>query len=168
MHEPTDDQVRLVAATADDEPFLWEMLAAAVSADPAWTVEQARATPDIAHYLTAWPRRGDLGLVAVVDGRDSVGATWLRYFHAEDPGYGFVDADTPELTIACRSLWRGRGIGRRLIEAIVDRAGEDGVRQISLSVDPSNEVAASLYRSLGFVAEGREPGGSVTMLCRLR
>lgn len=164
MPEPIADQVRLVAATAEDEPFLWEMLAAAVSADPPWTVEQARRTPDIAHYLSGWPRPHDQGWIAVVDGEGPVGAAWLRRFDAEDPGYGFVDADTPELTIACRAGWRGRGIGRRLIEAVAAGAVERGVAEISLSVDPTNESAATLYRSLGFEPTGRDPGGSITMV----
>ena len=47
-----------------------------------------------------------------------VGAAWLRFFPADDPGYGFVSADVPELSIGVAVLWRGRGIGRALLRAI--------------------------------------------------
>ena len=42
-------------------------------------------------------RSGDLGLIALIDGAP-VGAGWLRYFAASDPGYGFVGERTPEMS----------------------------------------------------------------------
>lgn len=45
---------------------------------------------------------------------------------------------------------RGRGYGRRLVEASVERARGRGCRRIQLDVNEANRAASELYRSLGF------------------
>ncbi len=53
---------------------------------------------------------------------------------------------------------RGRGIGRAMMEALLDRATKiAGLEQIRMSVTTTQEAAARLYRSLGFEPWGREP-----------
>jgi ribosomal protein S18 acetylase RimI-like enzyme len=51
--------------------------------------------------------------------------------------------------------WRRRGIGRLLMESVLERAREAGVRQVSLEVIAQNRAARALYAALGF-AERRE------------
>ena len=51
---------------------------------------------------------------------------------------------------------RGQGIGRKLIEAVINHARER-VEQIHLQVVTTNSAAYNLYRSMGFVAYGVEP-----------
>jgi ribosomal protein S18 acetylase RimI-like enzyme len=50
---------------------------------------------------------------------------------------------------------RGQGIGRRLLDAGVDWARRRGAHKLALEVWPHNERARALYRSAGFVDEGR-------------
>ena len=45
---------------------------------------------------------------------------------------------------------RGEGLGRALMEAVLERARERGCKRIELDVDADNEPALALYRSLGF------------------
>jgi ribosomal protein S18 acetylase RimI-like enzyme len=53
---------------------------------------------------------------------------------------------------------RGRGVGRALLEALIERARAlPDLRQIQLSVTASQAAARRLYESLGFVPYGREP-----------
>ena len=49
-----------------------------------------------------------------------------------------------EVALAIVDGHRGRGIGRALMEAIHERAREEGARRISLGVDPENP-AKRLY-----------------------
>ena len=51
----------------------------------------------------------------------------------------------------------GRGLGRRLIEAVMRALGEQGHTQLSLAVTEHNARARWLYESLGFVP--RESAG---------
>lgn len=85
-----------------DAPFLELMLLAAAgwSPDRRMTMDQLRGEPDLIHHIRGWPPDGDTGLVADDAHGSPIGAVWLRYFAAEDPGYGFVAADVPELSIA--------------------------------------------------------------------
>lgn len=45
---------------------------------------------------------------------------------------------------------RGAGVGRRLVEALVDRARGQGYRDLYLDTLPEMGVAQRLYRALGF------------------
>lgn len=47
--------------------------------------------------------------------------------------------------------YRGKGIGRRLIQAIVDEAKKKNCSRISLEVRHDNATAQNLYKSIGFV-----------------
>ncbi len=115
-------------------------------------------------YVAGWGRRGDSALLAI-DEFQPVGAAWYRLFQADEPGYGFVDADTPELTIAIVPSRRGRGLGEQLLAALLEQAKAAGYTQISLSVEPDNP-ALRLYEQHGFAKVG-ERGGAWVMLAPL-
>ena len=145
------------AARATDATFLESMLVETVNWLPArnWSREKIMADPEVAHYVQGWPRPTDLGVVAVDDKGEPVGAAWLRTFDATDPGYGFVAADIPELGIAVTASWRGRGVGSTLLRAVQEQAWRAGITTISLSVERANP-AMRLYISAGYrtVASG--------------
>lgn len=46
--------------------------------------------------------------------------------------------------------FRGRGVGRALTEAVIERARAAGCSAVSLEVRQDNDTARALYRSLGF------------------
>jgi ribosomal protein S18 acetylase RimI-like enzyme len=114
--------------------------------------------------VKGWGRPGDTALIAV-EGAFPVGAGWYRLFRRDQPGYGFVDEETPELAIAVVPSRRGRGLGEALLSALCDRAKADGYRALSLSVERDNEVLVSFYEHHGFqrVAGDADDGDSVTM-----
>jgi ribosomal protein S18 acetylase RimI-like enzyme len=114
-----------------------------------------------AKYVDGFGRHGDAGVVAALAGQD-VGAAWYRLLPADDPGYGFVAADIPELTLGVASQARGRGIGTALMQRLLDKAVADRIPALSLSVEPDN-AAMRLYLALGFERVG-ESGGSITLL----
>ena len=110
-------------------------------------------------YVEGWGRPGDRALVAI-EGFQPVGAAWYRLFTAEEPGYGFVDAETPELTIAVVPSARGRGHGDELLVALLEQARGDGFEGVSLSVEPENP-ALQLYERHGFRKVGEREGAWV-------
>ena len=118
----------------------------------------------VSRYVRGWGRPGDAAVVAL-DGGFPVGAAWYRVFSADEPGYGFVDEQTPELSIAVVPSRRGKGHGERLLRALLEEAKRNGFEQISLSVEPENP-ALRLYERFGFEKVG-ELGGSSTMLAHL-
>jgi len=156
---------RLVGLTlrqwqSGDDAFLWDMLFEAIyvaDGEP----QPSRSIlndPSIAHYLTDFgAKAGDDAVIAWDDGRP-IGAAFCRRFSAENPSYGFVSADVPEVGMAVISERRGEGIGRALLMWILDRH-----LNVSLSVHKENARARRLYESLGFV-DLHSDGTSVTML----
>jgi ribosomal protein S18 acetylase RimI-like enzyme len=56
--------------------------------------------------------------------------------------------------------FRGRGVGRQLLEGVLDKAGQLGCCKVTLEVHEGNTRAKQIYEAAGF-AEGaaREPGG---------
>ena len=138
-------------AAEADTPFLEEMLLLAAdwrSEAPVRSVADIMSEPTLARYVVGWPRPGDVGVVAEASG--PVGAAWWRFFKADDPGYGFVDAATPEVSVAVRRGWRGQGIGKELLPALIACARAEGIGALSLSVERGN-YAVRLYERLGFV-----------------
>jgi ribosomal protein S18 acetylase RimI-like enzyme len=93
-----------------------------------------------------------------------VGAAWYRLFERDQPGYGFVDEETPELAIAVVPSRRGRGIGDALLKELYVRAKHDGHKAVSLAAESDNEPLVSYYESRhGFARVHEDGGDSVTM-----
>jgi ribosomal protein S18 acetylase RimI-like enzyme len=53
---------------------------------------------------------------------------------------------------------RGRGLGRALVDAAVERARARGCRRMELDVNEQNEDALRFYIAAGFTAEPKPPG----------
>ncbi len=87
----------------------------------------------------------DRVLVAVVDGR-VVGLAGLDYawlFHADLPTARLM-------SIVVDEAFRGRGIGRRLVEAAVEQARAWGCDRLELTSRLERVEAHSFYESVGF------------------
>ena len=69
-----------------------------------------------------------------------------------------IVADEGEiLNLAVQRDARRRGLGRQLLEGLLDALREAGVREAFLEVRRSNEPAIALYRSAGFKPLGVRP-----------
>lgn len=138
--------------TRSDVPFLNRMLyeAAYWRPDrPRSSMEEALKDPHLSRYISGWGRSGDTAVVALDDEGQPIGAAWYRLFTPDEPGYGFVDSSTPEVSMAVMEEHRGRGIGRALLNALIDAATSEGFTALSLSVEQDNRAVA-LYESIGF------------------
>jgi len=143
--------------TAGDVRFLRDMLKHAYH----WRLNEDPDLP-VFRYVQTWGRPGDAGLLAF-EGLNVHGAAWYRLFPADAPGFGFVDEQTPELTIAVVPARRGRGTGAELLEALLEQARREGFPAISLSAERER---TQLYERYGFEPV-KDTGTAVTMLARL-
>src|ERR687891_2484286 len=119
----------------------------------------------VALYVKGWGRPGDTALIAIDEGFP-VGAAWYRLFTADQPGYGFVDEQTPELAIAVVPSRRGHGYGRELLQGLIERARQEGHTALSLSVEHDNP-AIKLYEKFGFRTVREEEGHTLVMRAEL-
>jgi GNAT superfamily N-acetyltransferase len=141
---------RVLLATATLENLNW--------CGQRFSTTDVSVRPEFAHYTLLDPRRGDFGWVAET-GTDAIGVVWAQYLPPDDPGYGFLAEDTPEVSLWVRDDWRGRGLGRALVRRVQEDARARRVPRISLSVEADNH-ARRLYRAEGFVdVPGHETDG---------
>lgn len=161
---PSRPAFRVRMAETSDRRFMLAMLAAAA----AWRggvdrpVDDIISRPQIAHYLPdGWPRAGEIGVVATRT-TTPIGAAWWTRFTLDDPGYGFVATDIPELGMGVVPAHRSQGIGEAMLDALCGHAHRHGVPALSLSVESDNP-AIRLYRRMGFTTV-EESDGAHTML----
>lgn len=131
---------------------------------PRFTFDAVDGSHEIAHYFKTFPSTRDFGLLDY-EGNAVRAIAWLVFLPESDPGYGFVDADTPELSITTFEGFRGQGIGGALLHELIGVARTRGLQRISLSVEDGND-ARRLYDRAGFRVVGRN-GASDTMLLEL-
>ena len=132
-----------------DVPFLRSLLAFAYN----WHVTHFETDISISRYVDGWGRRGDTSVIAMEEGH-SIGAAWLRLFPADRPGYGFVDAETPEMTIVVVPTKQQQGVGEQLLDALVERAKNQGLRG-ALRLDPAGRPRRGAARLARFRAGAR-------------
>ena len=84
-----------------------------------------------------------------------VGWGSLNVFNAR-PAYQHV----ADFSVYVERGWRGRGVGRRLLERLIEMAREIGYHKMVLSTFPTNASGVQLYENLGFTQVGtyREQG----------
>ena len=145
---------------AADVPFMRSMLAHAY----AWRVNAFEAEIPLSRYVDNWGRPGDVAVIAHETG-NRVGAAWLRIFSPDEPGYGYVDDTTPELSIAVVPSRRRHGLGQELMDALLDAARGAGHGAVSLSVE-EDSPAVAFYERNGF-EQVREQDGGLVMQRRL-
>jgi len=144
--------------------FLKQMLYEAVfwrASNDKPSFEKGIAYPEVSKSLADWGNRdGDMAVVATVDSI-SVGAAWYRFWTNDSFIRGYIDEHTPVLAIAVHRDYRHQGIGRKMIEWLMDHAAKNAIQKISLMVSKDNH-AIHLYREQGFL-EYADKGDSLIM-----
>jgi len=86
----------------------------------------------------------------------------------------YLEHEVHLANVAVRKSCRARGIGRALVEEVLDRARSEGAAQIVLEVRESNVEAIKLYETLGFRTVGlkrnyykKENEDAILMRCLL-
>lgn len=171
IHYPFFTPIKIRPATSEDIPILSDMLfeAGAVSEKiREMGKEKALTLPAMIYFLENFGRFGDFGFIAETGDKTLVGAVWARLFTEENKGYGFINAQIPELAIAVVPEFRALGAGTKLMHALIKEAQTLKFFALSLSVDRRNP-ALRLYERLGFIDAGisKETDSSLTMILKL-
>jgi phosphinothricin acetyltransferase len=149
----TSEPIRIRAATGDDAAAICRIYNQGIQ-DRVATLETEERTPEErAEWLRA---RGPRHPVLVAEGEGGVvGWASLNVFNARRTYEHVAD-----LSLYVERDWRGRGVGRRLLEALVARAGELGYHKLVLAAFPWNEAGMRAYGRAGFREVGiyREQG----------
>jgi ribosomal protein S18 acetylase RimI-like enzyme len=116
----------------------------------------------------------------LTDGRQDVGYSLAYWRHSID--YGGRVAVLDDLWID--AAFRGHGLGRRLLGAVLAEVSGVGARAVLVEADPADAPAMALYWRLGFAPKGtvllvrapdapsggaiRQPPGPIAPTCRPR
>lgn len=90
---------------------------------------------------------------------ESPWSRWLVALEGEQVagyvGSQLVPPEADVMNLAVHPNWRGQGIGRALMEAMLAQLRSEGIEELALEVRESNNVAISLYTALGFTLAGK-------------
>jgi len=146
--ESTPSRVEIRPATRDDVPRVVQMLA-----DDAIGATRERAeTPLPQEYWAAFdaiasdPRQHLV--VAVLDGEivGTLQLTFIPYLTHRGGERALIEGVRVDATR------RGGGVGRQLLQWVIEQARERGCRMVQLTTDKRRPDARRFYESLGFVA----------------
>jgi phosphinothricin acetyltransferase len=141
-------------ATLADMPALRDLYNAFIpTATHAWT-ETLQTLEEREAWFAQQRERGHPVIVADDDG-SVVGFTAYGDFRGEGkwPGYRFTVEHTIHVDEAC---W-GRGVGRQLLEVLIERARASGVHVMVAAIDGDNRESIAFHQRLGFTIVARMP-----------
>jgi GNAT superfamily N-acetyltransferase len=125
-----------------------EALAESPSAFGSTLAETATRPPEYWERRAADNAAGEGSVLFVAEGPDGWCGLAGAYLDEHDPG------STDLISMWVRLACRGRGLGERLVEAVVEWAGVRGLWQVALWVTANNAPAIALYERCGFRSTG--------------
>ena len=149
-------KVECRAINEKDEDLIWKIVYVTADMEKTGeTITEAKKNPDRRRYVCDWGKPFDYGVIAETPapGKKLIGLAWMRLLTYENKGAGYIDDETPELSIGLFEEFRNQGIGKLLMTELINCA-RGKVSGICLSVRDYNLPAISLYKSLGFEFHG--------------
>lgn len=144
-------------AGRDDVPAITVIANALIATTTYEWTERLHTEADRAAWLDHKRERGFPVLVACDDDADGAVVGFACYDEFRDvtrwPGY----RPTVEHSIHVRRSHWGRGIGKALLDALVERARAAGHRVMVAAIDGTNVDSIRFHTRLGFVEVGRLP-----------
>lgn len=141
-------------ATASDVPAITEIYNAIIpSTTVAWS--ETLQTPEERGAWLEQHHREDFPVLVAEDATSGQVIGFASYGHFRGaglwPGYRF----TVEHSIHVRQQDRGRGVGQKLLKALIDRAKTAGIHVMVGAVDGDNDASLRFHRRMGFSEVGR-------------
>lgn len=145
-------QLSIRAAAAGDAPAICLIYNQGIE-DRIATLETELRTPEERRQWLAarGPRHPVFVAEAAEDGRAPTVVGWgsLNVYNPRD-AYRHV----ADFSVYVERDWRGRGVGRRLLAHLIDRARALDYHKLMLSTFPFNESGVALYEKMGFTRIG--------------
>ena len=141
---------RIEDARAEDIPAITAILNHAAAHSTATWHEYPKSEAEMAEWFAA--RKKDYVVLAAREGNELLGYASYGPFRAPS-GYRL----TAEHSIYVREDRRGKGIGKALLAALVERARAQGLHALIGGVDADNELSIGLHKAFGFRETGRLP-----------
>jgi len=133
-------------ARSSDLPAVQDMWNAMIRDTTATFTTLLKTPPEMAALLEGRP---EAFLVAEIEGACAGFITWGAF--RSGPGY----AHTAEHSII--TTQQGRGIGRALLQAALDRARAQGIHVMIAGIGGENASAVAFHTRLGFAKSGQLP-----------
>jgi L-amino acid N-acyltransferase YncA len=92
---------------------------------------------------------GKYTVIVAVENEDVIGWASLSPW-SDRCAYG----DTADIAIYIKGSFRGRGIGKRLIEELLKKGPENGLHTAIAKISSENEVSMNLFKKSGFTHIG--------------
>jgi acetyltransferase len=110
-------------------------------------------------------------LVNVDFSRDAALIATVAFADSETPvGVGryalTADDDTAEIAVTIADAWQGCGLGRLLLERVIDAARRNGVRRLTGDVLAANARMLALARRFGFRIEPHPEGATLRRIVK--
>lgn len=130
-------------ATADDLDALADLLAELFTLESDFRPERERQLAGLRLVLES-PQRGRLFALRV-DGKVAGMANALITVSTAEGKPVVLLED-----VIVGAAWRGRGLGRRLVEHVIAWTADEGMARVTLLADKDNAPALAFYAALGF------------------
>lgn len=145
--ETGDEVVIRPAGPADLDPMV--ELTWAVAAEGRWIGTEVPFDRAARREMLAATIAGPASTLFAADAGPAGGPSLVGCISVQVAPYGVAD-----IGMMIAEGWRGRGIGRSLLETAIAWAPGAGAHKMALEVWPHNEAGIRLYRRCGFVEEG--------------
>lgn len=144
---PTTAEIRILPIAAEYIEGFRKALDTVAREREYLTLLEASPLEKTRAFVLGMIENGNPQFVALADGTvvgwcDISRHTFPSRAHAGCLGMGIIPA------------YRGKGLGRRLMEATLQAARDAGIERVELCVHADNERAIALYEKIGFVREG--------------
>jgi L-amino acid N-acyltransferase len=139
MHE-----IAISAASSADVPAITEIYNSVIVGSTAVFSDRQVDVDERLAWLESRRERGFPILVARDEGRTVAFASYGDF--RAWPGYRL----TVEHSVHVAESHRRRGLGRRLVEALVEHAGHAGLHVMIAGIDADNDASLRLHEALGF------------------
>ena len=136
------------SALSSDKQPVWEIIRAVIATGDTYVFDPETTEDEMVAYWFSSEKH----VYVAEEGGKVLGTYWLK---ANQPGLGSHVSNAAYMVSAEA---KGRGIGRRMAEHSIEEARRLGFHSMQFNfVVKSNEVAVSLWKSLGFDIIGEIP-----------